>query len=203
MESIIGTPSYKNTIWSDGTIQNFTMESSNDNFSISKYVSQEGGESISAKIAQSASISGRADLTLETGAYLEVVDSAVLSVEDNSALVINTDGSTKFEIGGNAGLVMENGAVLEVNLEETVRNLDASTFSVINWQEDSVIEGLDTLVKGETLLLSVNGETFSGKWDYLLNNNQLTISLQIPEPATYAAIFGALALAFAAYRRRK
>ena len=28
-------------------------------------------------------------------------------------------------------------------------------------------------------------------------------SIVVPEPGTYAAIFGALALAFAAYRRRK
>ena len=37
-----------------------------------------------------------------------------------------------------------------------------------------------------------------GSGDYRLYNFR-----EIPEPATYAAIFGALALAFAAYRRRK
>ena len=203
MESIIGTPSYKNTIWSDGTIQNFTMASSNDSFSISKYVSQEGGESISAKIAQSASISGGADLTLETGAYLEVVDGAVLTAKNGSTITINTDGVTKFEVGENSGLVMEDGAVLEINIEETARNAEAYTFSVINWQENSIIEGLDSLIKGETLLLSVNGEAFSGIWDYILSDNQLTVSMQVPEPAVYAAVFGALALAYAACRRRK
>lgn len=37
------------------------------------------------------------------------------------------------------------------------------------------------------------------------NNNTLyaVLNVNVPEPATYAAIFGALALAFAAYRRRK
>ena len=203
MESIIGTPSYKNTIWSDGTIQNFTMASSNDSFSITKYDPQEGGEVISAKIAQSASISAWAMLTLETGAYLEVVDGAVLTAKNGSAITINTDGVTKFEVGENSGLVMEDGAVLQINIEETARNAEAYTFSVINWQENSIIEGLDSLIKGETLLLSVNGEAFSGIWDYILSDNQLTVSMQVPEPAVYAAVFGALALAYAACRRRK
>ena len=205
MESIIGTPSYKNTIWSDGTIQNFTMTSANDSFSIGKYVPQEGGETLSAKIAQSASISGRANLTLEveTGAYLEIVDSAVLTAKNGSTITINTDGVTKFEVGENSGFVMEDGAVLEINIEEAARNAEAYTFSVINWQENSIIEGLDSLIKGETLLLSVNGEAFSGIWDYILSDNQLTVSMQVPEPAVYAAVFGALALAYAACRRRK
>lgn len=44
-------------------------------------------------------------------------------------------------------------------------------------------------------------------WKYELRHgeggDQLWITAAVPEPATYAAIFGALALAFAAYRRRR
>ena len=44
-------------------------------------------------------------------------------------------------------------------------------------------------------------------WKYELRHgeggDQLWITAAVPEPATYAAISGALALAFAAYRRRK
>lgn len=50
------------------------------------------------------------------------------------------------------------------------------------------------------------GQLFEG-WKYELRHgeggDQLWITAAVPEPATYAAIFGALALAFAAYRRRK
>ena len=206
MEHIMGSYTVKNTIMSEGVIQNFSMNSSADSFSIHKYTPlTEDGEAISAKIAQNASIMGGAELTLETGACLEVVDGAVLSLEDGSSIMVNTDvdASTLFEINENSGLVFEAGAVLEINLDETVRALDAYTFSVITWQENSSIAGLDSLVKGETLLLSINGERFSGNWDYVLSNNQFAVSLQIPEPSTYAAIFGVLAIAFAAYRRRK
>lgn len=61
------TDTLKNTIMTDGTIQNFSMASADDSFSIRKYVPLEGGEVISAKIAQSATISAGAELTLETG----------------------------------------------------------------------------------------------------------------------------------------
>ena len=50
------------------------------------------------------------------------------------------------------------------------------------------------------------GQALEG-WEYELRpgegGDQLWITAAVPEPATYAAIFGALALAFAAYRRRK
>ncbi len=206
MEHIMGSYTVKNTIMSDGVIQNFSMNSSADSFSIRKYTPlTEDGEAISAKIAQNASIMGGAELTLETGACLEVVDGAVLSLENGSSIMVNTDvdASTLFEIDENSGLVFEAGAVLEINLDETIRALDTYTFSVITWQENSSIAGLDSLVKGETLLLSINGERFSGNWDYVLSNNQLAVSLQIPEPSTYAAIFGVLAIAFAVYSRRR
>lgn len=203
IESIIGTPTYKNTIWSDGTIQNFTMKSSSDSFSISKYVPLSGGESISAKITQDASISGRAQLTLETGAELEVTNSATLTVSNAASILVRTDGSTSFTIDSGSGLTLENGAILKVDIEGTFRASDSQIFTVMSWDTYSVISGLDKLVADETLLLTMNGEDYEGGWNYFIENNKLIIGLQVPEPAACAAIFGALALALAAYRRRK
>ena len=187
----------------DGTIQNFSMASADDSFSIRKYVPLEGGEVISAKIAESASISGGAGLTLETGAYLEVVDGAVLTVENGSAITINTDGSTIFEVGENSGLVFADGSVLKVNLEGVFTEPEEYSFAFINANDSSTISGLDELMRGENFLLSLNGELFDGEWDYYMEGNSFEIRMQVPEPATYAAIFGALALAYAARRRRK
>lgn len=42
-----------------------------------------------------------------------------------------------------------------------------------------------------------------GKYAYLFDGSKLTMTLAVPEPATVAAILGALALAFAVIRRRK
>ena len=71
------------------------------------------------------------------------------------------------------------------------------------WNTTEQALDIDNLKKDETFILSLNGEDFNGEWDYFIENNSLMISMQIPEPSTYAAIFGALAIAFAAYRRRK
>lgn len=205
IESIVGAPTYKNTIWSDGTIQNFTMKSSSDSFSISKYVPLSGGESISAKITQDASISSRAQLTLETGAELEVTNNATLTVSNGSSIIINMDpeGSTSFAVASGSGLTFEKGAILKVNIEKAFRSSDLQIFTIMSWNENSLISGLNDFIIDETLFLSVNGEVYEGDWNYFIENNNFIISMQVPEPAVCAAILGALAIAFAALRRRK
>ena len=192
---------------SDGIIQNFSMESVNDNFSIREYIpSMEDSQIISAKINQSATISGGAILTLEIGAQLELTDNAILTVSDESSIIINTDidSSTNLEIIDSAKLAFEDGSIFEINLNYD-GDLSGQTvvFSALNWNTTEQALDIDNLKKDETFILSLNGEDFNGEWDYFIENNSLMISMQIPEPATYAAIFGALAIAFAAYRRRK
>ena len=206
MNSTTEEPIYLNTIMSDGIIQNFSMESADDNFSIRKYTSMKGYQMISAKINQSATISGGAILTLEIGAQLELTDNAILTVSDESSIIINTDidSSTNLGIIDSAKLAFEDGSIFEINLNYD-GDLSGQTvvFSALNWNTTEQALDIDNLKKDETFILSLNGEDFNGEWDYFIENNSLMISMQIPEPATYAAIFGALAIAFAAYRRRK
>lgn len=200
-----GTATYKNTIMSDGVIKNFSMASADESLSIRKYTPAEGGENISAKIAEDAIISGGAKLTLEQGAFFEVTNGKTLTVASDGLIQIDTDlsGSTIFNVNSSSGLVFEDGAILTVNIVDDIMTSDAYTIAVISFEDDSVISGLGDLIKDKTLLLTVNGEKFNGAWDYAVKGNELSISINVPEPATYAAIFGALALAFAAYRRRK
>lgn len=200
-----GTATYKNTIMSDGVIKNFSMASADESLSIRKYTPAEGGENISAKIAEDAIISGGAKLTLEQGAFFEVANGKTLTVASDGLVQIDTDfsGSTIFNVNSSSGLVFENGAILTVNIIDDIITSDAYTIAVISFEDDSVISGLGDLIKDKTLLLTVNGEKFNGAWDYAVKGNDLSISINVPEPATCAAIFGALALAFAAYRRRK
>lgn len=196
----------KNTIWTDGEIKNFAMESVDDNLTIRKYVpTTTSGAMISAKIANDATLSGGAKLTLEQGAFLEVTNGKTLTVTSDGLIQIDTDlsGSTIFNVNSNSGLVFEDGAVLTVNIIDDIITSDAYTIAVISFEDDSLIAGLNNFIKDETLFLTVNGEKFNGAWDYTVKGNELSISINVPEPATYAAIFGALALAFAAYRRRK
>ena len=54
----------------------------------------------------------------------------------------------------------------------------------------------------EFTVIDANGNEYEAEFDET-DGSVIHIGEQIPEPSTYAAIFGALALAFAAYRRRK
>lgn len=207
MSATADSPIYKNTIMVDGTIKNFSMISEEDTLKIHKYKPlDENGIMISAKVSEAdASISGGAKLTLEQGAFFEVANGKTLTVASDGLIQIDTDlsGSTIFNVNSNSGLVFEDGAVLTVNIVDDIMTSDAYTFAVISFEDDSRIAGLNNFVKDETLFLTVNGKKFNGAWNYAVKGNDLSISINVPEPATYAAIFGALALAFAAYRRRK
>ena len=188
----------KNTIMGDGRIKDFSMVSSDDSFSIRKYTpAAEGGEMISAKIGEDATISGGAELALENGAELEVIDAASFSVANGSSIIINTDAdsSTKVLIASDSTLAFETGSILSVNIECDEAEYEALQVSIMDFEDGACITGLDALVKGETILLSVNDSEWLGDWDYSIENNQMLISI-IPEPATVAAILGALALTF-------
>lgn len=54
----------------------------------------------------------------------------------------------------------------------------------------------------EFTVIDANGNEYEAEFDET-GGSVIHIGGQIPEPSTYAAIFGALTLAFAAYRRRK
>ena len=190
----------KNTIMGDGRIKDFSMVSSDDSFSIRKYTpAAEGGEMISAKIGEDATISGGAELALENGAELEVIDAASLSVANGSSIIINTDAdsSTSFKVNSGGGLAFENGAILEINVVSDLSAQDILQIEIMEFAENASIAGLDTLVKGETILLNVNGSEWLGEWDYALENNQMLITVSVPEPAVCAAAIGALALGLA------
>lgn len=77
----------------------------------------------------------------------------------------------------------------------TLISCDTDTSLLDDWVAENVTGELAEFI-------GVDGGEFTSDSKHLY----LTIardSLQVPEPSTYAAIFGAIALAFAAYRRRK
>ncbi len=49
----------------------------------------------------------------------------------------------------------------------------------------------------------VNGDLLDGDWYIGEGGFLANTAVPVPEPATFAAVLGALAVAFAAYRRRK
>ncbi|MDX8414911.1 pentapeptide repeat-containing protein [Intestinicryptomonas porci] len=195
----------RNIISTDGTILDFAMASSDDSFSIRKYVSQvatmalDGDSTISAKIDKTASISN-STLTLESDAELEVVENATLVLADGGKIVFEASEGEKsiLQIAEGSAFNFADGASIEILLTEDFKT--PQTFAVMNWTDVSKITGLENLVKGENIFVESDVAHIWG-WSFSVESDGLYIS--VPEPATYAAIFGALALAFAAYRRRK
>ena len=206
LSDITGTPIYKNTIMTDGRIENFSMTSADDSLLIRKYEPvNSGGALRSAKLDTSSTISGGAILTLERGADFEVTNNSTLSVAQGSGISINTDASssTSFSILDGSSLIFEDGAILEVNIEGITDANTNLSFIIFDWQDDATFENISEFVEDENLILSVNGEKFDGDWNYNIDNNKFIINIsQVPEPAAYAAIFGALAL-FIGIRRGK
>ena len=210
LTGITGSLKTQNTIWTDGEIKNFTMESVDDSLTIRAYVpATSGGAMINAKIADDASISGGAVLTLEQGAVLEIASGKTLSVLDNSEIIFNVDAAasdaTKILLGENSKLVFGSDSKIIVNLDGVISPDDSYALSVIEVAADACISVADAISK-DNLVLNVNGEAYdSDKWGFNFDptTGALTINVNVPEPTTVAAIFAALALAFAVYRRRR
>lgn len=199
---------YKNTIMSDGVIKNFSMKSASDSLVIREYVpeySEYGGDyQISAKISEDdAIVTGGAQLSLEQGAKLEITNGKTLTVASDGKLKIQTDVnfSTTLLIDSLAGLNIDTGGELTVDIVGEFNLSDYKTFTLLEWNADSKIVGLSDFVKDETIFFTLNGENYIGEWEYLIENNQFIITIQVPEPAAYAAIFGIFAMILA-YKKR-
>ena len=209
LTGITGSPKTQNTIWTDGEIKNFSMESVDDSLTIRAYVpATSGGEMINAKIADDATISGGAVLTLEEGAILEIMAGKTLTIADNSEIIFNVDvvsDNTKILLNSGSTLAFGTDSKVTINLDGVISPEDSYTFSVIEAATDACISGADAISK-DNLVLNVNGEAYdSDKWGFNFDptTGALTINVNVPEPATVAAIFGAVALVLAVYRRRR
>ena len=162
---------------------------------------------INAKIVDDASISGGAALTLEQGAVLEIASGKTLSVLDDSEIIFNVDAAasdaTKILLGENSKLAFGSDSKITVNLDGEISEDDPFSFSVVETIVGSQVLGTDSLKK-ENVILNVNGEEYdSSKWtfDFDSSTGAFNINVNVPEPAEYAAILGAIAIAFALKRR--
>ena len=200
----------KNTIGQTGEIKNFSMTSADDSLTIRKYVpATSGGAMINARIADDASISGGAVLTLEQGAVLEIASGKTLSVLDDSEIIFNVDAAasdaTKILLGENSKLVFGSDGKITINLDGEISEDDPFSFSVVETIVGSQVLGTDSLKK-ENVVLNVNGEEYDSSkltFDFDSSTGAFNINVNVPEPAEWAMILGAIAIAFAAYRRRK
>ena len=128
-----------------------------------------------------------------------VADGATLALGDNSNIILY--GCT---------ITVEEGGSLELGTNTTITvNLEEDFTGVTNLI--TVAEGATLTQNGEsvtlasltdTITVTYKGETLdNSQWSFDEETGKLTAA--VPEPSTYAMIFGAIALGFVAYRRRK
>lgn len=158
---------YKNTIMSDGTIENLSMQTADDKIIV---YGDAGG--INAKIdADAEFLAGK--IELKDGGMLEIGDGVSLTLSDDVSIVF------------------------DANLVEGINDLfvmgDDSTIVMSGYTSDEEAQAA-------FIGLFQDEEGHFADWS---PDTVASIVTAVPEPSTYATIFGALVLAFAAYRRRK
>lgn len=156
---------YKNTIMSNGAINNITFNSESDVLVVRAYKTN-------AKITENAELSA-GSIELLDGAKLEVMDGATVTISDKFA--ISFDG----EISGVGDILLMG---------------DNSTIVMAGYKSDE---------EAQAAFIGLFKDSEGNNVDWSPDSVASFVTAAVPEPSTYAAIFGALALAFAAYRRRK
>lgn len=207
------TAIFKNTILKDGTITALEMDSPDDYILVREYKYTDSYGTIYAKFAEDASISGGANLILDNKAHLMVNEAVTVNVEDGGIVsydmdVTNTEDESYIYVLEGGDLNFAEGSKLNINVDGDLEAyteyykyiLYADNTSTLNDIYNDILE----LCEREDVYFTNNGEELNGDWYFFEKGKWLVVSYTaVPEPAACAAIFGALALAFAAHRRRK
>lgn len=207
------TATFKNTILKDGSITALEMDSPDDYILVREYKYTDSFGTIYAKFAEDASISGGANLILDNNAHLMVNNAVTVNIQDGGIVsynmdVANTEDESYIYVLEGGDLNFAEGSKLNINVDGDLEAyteyykyvLYADNTSTLN----SIYNDIYGLYENGDIYFTNNGEDFNGDWYFFEKGKWLVVSYTaVPEPATYAAIFGALALAFAAHRRRK
>lgn len=166
----------------------------------------------SSVVGDEVYISKNSVLTTNSISYSR--DGSKLYVDDNASVIFtggmsytrgqewNVSSSANISVIDNKTVKLDFGSNFTLNIL-LAEDFDATSLNLSDIFEDT-ITFVGTMDETNFSLLDHNGNKLEGfeltkdeTGSYIINN------IVVPEPATYAAIFGALALAFAAYRRRK
>lgn len=171
-----GTQSTINIYGSATVVSNGEIKANRTN-SFLNFIMQDVDFAKMSLVADDAIVDNSIDAIL-TGTNLANVNNFTITLDLEN---FSVDGD--FDAG-------ETYVVALIRLTETLEPFDVSNISIANSDKMgetwSLAEGENLFWEDSTLFLKV-----------------ASLGSSIPEPSTYAAIFGAIALAFAAYRRRK
>lgn len=192
-ESVMSTNSY---VWTDGVIKhNGIAGLKNHSIVISKH------DSIAARFTANSTV---AEMIFSAGAEARV-ESGVTVSYNTGYFFTDESGSGKFIVDG--VLDVSESYVNFINIADDFDREGYYVFQLVELGENGSIVGSfekDSFMVGSLYPPEGVFVAYDGLWDIYQDETGVYITFgTIPEPSTYAAIFGALALAFAAYRRRK
>jgi hypothetical protein len=159
-------------------------------------------------------INANATLSTAGGAIIAPGDGGIGSLTfdgaGNSGAVLDATGASfNFDFaGGNLsdGLAFYNYNAGDLVLGSTLNGtgVTAGTYQLFSFFSDNGLTAATTGDLFDGLSLGTGFDGFDASFDYAGSGISLTLTVSaVPEPATYAALAGALALGFAALRRRR
>ncbi len=219
--NLAGNLRHKNTItMKDGSTANIsgTLESEGDII-----LNSGANVDVSGKI----NLRENSNLTVNEGAKLNMTSNSISLM--GGSLTLNTENALANESGEVAALVAATdamGSSVNVNADQNFSTIDVIGSTMSIYLADNVGLHVDTITGSadgkiqiynfaeNSVSVSSNGwdknevsiALFDGAGNFLgtaILNNAGYLTAAIPEPAEWATIFGALALGFAVYRRRK
>lgn len=172
---------------------------------------------ITIRVSDNANISGTiygaGEGSLVDGSAKLLIDSfngSALKADSFDSVKISSDSIVEISLANVSTLSVENGAKVVLAsgsaFEKLLVSFDDEIFELGGTVDISEIFGDSTSVVMSEIESGSSFVVLDAKQNLFtvgLNGSTLSITSEIPEPSTYAAILGAIALAFAAYRRRK
>ena len=209
--------SMKNVIGQNGVLTGMSMTSAEDYL----FISSKGGRVMATLSQSDVAVSGGAKIEFESGASLSVEKKLLINnggvlqfnigfeaLDDNSGYIC--DNSNIICVGDSAesGVVLGNGGRIVVNIDYDgdFAQIVAGgvNFKIITASSVEQIATLQNMIKNENLFLTLNGEEFTGDWNFTVDGSGASVEItSVPEPAMYAAILGMAVLVFVMRRGRK
>ncbi len=206
-----------NIIMGDGTIYSFAngdittnlglVLAEGETFTIAKYEPKDGATTfslvdsgISAKLTTNSTING-GTIIFEDGETLQLSDGVKLEVSGDTVI---DNGTIIF--GENASItVSENSELVIADGTEFVLSEGTTVDSVLSTEAGStiVMAGYETDEEAQQAFGNMFVDESGNVLTFDTSSYNVIGGPAIPEPSTYAIIFGALALGFVMYRRRK
>lgn len=209
---------YKNTILEDGRVYLFDLAQSGDYLYVREYRAKDGVvQNKPAIVNKNGSVAGGAKIAIDMGC-LQLNNDAKINFEGSESeksvleFMFNTAEYEEFMSNGiGVGIKLSSGSLItfydnfEIVVELTGSVEKGDNFLLIDGDAMNSIAGIDALEKGENIIVNLNGSKLNNNdWDFYYVNGDFGVEIltTVPEPATCAAILGALALGLSLWRRR-